>query len=93
MQTNIEQSPVAETSDCISASELVHRHLQDKNHEISDEDLQMVAIDCTDANEGESAAIPPISNSVGENVDDGSKEKKVDKEDDIIITPLDVIAS
>jgi hypothetical protein len=72
---------------------LVHRHLQDENHEISEQDLQMVAIDCTDTSSGENAADAPVSNSLDANSEDNGKEKKGDEEDDIIITPLDVLAS
>ena len=94
MQNNIEQSPTPETADCISASELVHRHLQDENHEISEQDLQMVAIDCSDTNSVENAADTSISNSLDSNLKDSTKDEKGEKEeDDIIITPLDVLAS
>lgn len=45
-------------SDCLSASELVHRHLQDENHEISEADLQNVALDCLDKTETSNVQVP-----------------------------------
>ena len=94
MQTNIKHTPNEDTSDCISASELVHRHLQDENHEISEEDLMLVAIDCSDTQSEENAADAPLLGSLDSNLQETGKEKNDSStEDDIIITPVDVLTS
>ena len=96
MQTQDNNKPkVNDSSDCISASELVRRHLQDEDHEISESDLQKISLDCNDAtitSETTEVQIPDatsISMNKDEPVADNDSEKD---ERDVIITPLDVIS-
>jgi hypothetical protein len=82
MQTQNNQTPKTDdSSDCISASELVRRHLQDKDHEISDSDLQKVALDCgeTAANNTSDVQVPDATSiSMNRNAGDENEEKKDD---------------
>jgi hypothetical protein len=95
MQAQDNHKPkVNDSSDCISASELVRRHLQDEDHEISESDLQKVALDCNDASPAEKTMevqVPDatsISMNTHEEVDEDDSKKE---EKDVIVTPLDVL--
>jgi hypothetical protein len=88
------KNKVDSSSDCISPGELVRRHLQNENHEISDSDLQKVALDCNEDNSGKSAdvQVPDATsitmNNSSEEIENSEPEKK---EKDILPTPLDVL--
>lgn len=76
-------------SDCISPSELVHRHLQNKDHQISDEELEKISIDCLETSSlpAEEALPSKTDTPATELKDDVTEENK----EDVIVTPLDVI--
>lgn len=83
-----------DTTDCLSASELVHRHLKDENHKISENDLQKVTLECNEtraATTNTDVEIPD-STSVSMNANDTKEENAEKDEKDVIITPLDVIS-
>jgi hypothetical protein len=91
------QSKTDTSSDCLSASELVRRHLQDKNHEISEDDLKKVALDCNDDTDVQTPVMhfPDATSQSMNTVDlDENTDKDEDKkeEKDVIITPLDVLS-
>src|SRR5688572_4883714 len=87
-----------DTGDCLSAKELVDRHLRNKDHRISDDDLKKVALDCNDKTEKtpEEVATPDATsaslNADTETVSDANGSDKGKDEKDVIITPLDVIS-
>ena len=85
------------TDDCLSAKELVNRHLQNKDHEISDEDLQKIALDCDEPKVESSQIVTTpdatstalnASNSIEDTSEDNDEKKE---EKDILVTPLDVL--
>ncbi|HEX8331687.1 MAG TPA: hypothetical protein VF622_03645 [Segetibacter sp.] len=93
-QDNI-KSEVNNSSDCISASELVRRHLLDQDHEISDSDLQKVALNCDDASaiSNTTEVQIPDATSIAMNKDEEVDDKDNEKDEkDVIVTPLDVIS-
>jgi hypothetical protein len=99
MNTQNDQNPKNDdSSDCLSASELVRRHLKDKDHEISDSDLQKVALDCNDEttyNNTSDVQVPDATSiSMNSNVEDKDDNKKDDdkEEKDILPTPLDILS-
>jgi len=73
------------TGDCISPGELVKKHLKDKNHQISDEELANVAVDCHDDAVQDSNETDSGISTTEEGSDDDQKS--------IAPTPLDIIAS
>ncbi len=83
-----------DSSDCLSASELVHRHLQDQDHEISESDLQKVSLDCNDEplTVNKNDVQIPDATSISMNKGEEVEQKDGEKEKDTIITPLDVIS-
>ncbi len=75
-----------------TVSELAHRHLEDKNHETTDEEIRNVKLDLDP--DVSSAHLPENADVLNEDDYKSKKEKRDDaEEDDIIHTPFDIISS
>ncbi|MCY7420456.1 MAG: hypothetical protein LH478_01800 [Chitinophagaceae bacterium] len=68
-----------------TVSELVHRHLKDENHVVTDEEIRNAKLEVYNLEEPQGDLIDTKDNAAKE------KEIATPKEKDILVTPLDVL--